>query len=119
MTDNFVSSRYRVEGIRDSNDVTAALQELYDVFADLGLGQAMIEMTGNRTADLIVKHKESGVARRRRHRRGPAAGRPLLAGVGRPGCRTRRTGRTPPRTAATTEPTVQGDRSRFALDLSR
>ena len=59
MTDNFVSSRYRVEGIRDSNDVTAALQELYDVSADLGLGQAMIEMTGNRTADLVVKHKES------------------------------------------------------------
>lgn len=54
--DPITSTRLRV---RDDADVKKALQRLFDVFADLGLGQATFEITGAETADLFVKHPRS------------------------------------------------------------
>ncbi|MDO5048842.1 MAG: hypothetical protein Q4D87_03055 [Actinomycetaceae bacterium] len=51
-----VQTRLRVEGVRTSREVKAALQELYDVFADQGMGQATFELEANAPAHLIIKH---------------------------------------------------------------
>lgn len=59
MADHIVHTRLHVKGVRTDAQVTQALQALYDVFADLGLGQATFELTGTDTADLFVKHKGS------------------------------------------------------------
>ena len=51
-----VSCRFTVSGVRSDRDVKKALQSLYDIFADHGLGQAAFEITGDEHAELIVKH---------------------------------------------------------------
>lgn len=52
------STRFRVAGVVTPDEVKQALQALYDVFADEGLGQATFEVTpGSDAADLFVKHK--------------------------------------------------------------
>lgn len=37
---DIVSCRFTVSGVRSDRDVKKALQSLYDIFADHGLGQA-------------------------------------------------------------------------------
>lgn len=59
MTGPIVSTRLRVAGVRDDDDVRRALQALYDVFAEQGLGQATFEVGADDVADLWVKHPES------------------------------------------------------------
>ncbi|WP_203567062.1 hypothetical protein [Aestuariimicrobium ganziense] len=52
------STRFRVAGITSPDEVKRALQSLYDVFAEQGMGQATFEVTENTdVADLWVKHK--------------------------------------------------------------
>lgn len=50
-------TRFLVSGVTTSSEVKQALQELYDVFADEGLGQATFELdpTGG-PASLIIKY---------------------------------------------------------------
>ena len=57
--DRIVSTTLRVRGVRTDHDVIHALQSLYDVFAELGLGQATFEVTEAETADLFIKHLDS------------------------------------------------------------
>lgn len=59
MNDHIVSTRLRVSGVRTDEEVKLALQSLYDVFADLGLGQATFEVTDSDTADLFIKHLDT------------------------------------------------------------
>lgn len=54
-----VSCRFDVSGVRDDRDVKKALQSLYDVFADHGLGQATFELTDDDHARLFVKHPDT------------------------------------------------------------
>ncbi|WP_313550187.1 hypothetical protein [Corynebacterium sp.] len=56
MPSEIVSCRFKVEGVRTDRDVKKALQSLYDIFADHGLGQAAFDITGDEHAELIVKH---------------------------------------------------------------
>ena len=56
MPSEIVSCRFKVSGVRTDRDVKKALQSLYDIFADHGLGQAAFEITGDEHAELIVKH---------------------------------------------------------------
>lgn len=62
--DPIVSTTLEVAGVRSEEEVRLALQALFDVFADLDLGQATFEVTGSDTAKLIVKHKRSVTADR-------------------------------------------------------
>lgn len=57
--DPIASTTLTVQGVRSEDDVRTALQSLYDVFAELGLGQATFEVSDTDVARLIVKHKES------------------------------------------------------------
>ncbi|AXH97620.1 hypothetical protein [Ornithinimicrobium avium] len=57
--DPIVSTTFAVEGVRSESEVREALQALYDVFSELGLGQATFEVTGSEVAQLFVKHKSS------------------------------------------------------------
>jgi hypothetical protein len=61
MNERIVSTRLRVSGVHTDTEVKAALQALYDVFAELGIGQATFEVTGAGTgaADLYVKHLDT------------------------------------------------------------
>lgn len=60
MTEHIVSTKLLVAGVNSDADVVRALQSLYDVFADLGLGQATFEVTDiGKAARLWVKHLES------------------------------------------------------------
>lgn len=54
-----VSCRFEVSGVRNDKDVKKALQSLYDIFADHGLGQATFEITGGDHARLFVKHPDT------------------------------------------------------------
>src|SRR5699024_4527421 len=54
MPSEIVSCRFKVEGVRTDRDVKKALQSLYDIFADHGLGQAAFDITGDAHADLIT-----------------------------------------------------------------
>ncbi|WP_040162065.1 hypothetical protein [Mobilicoccus massiliensis] len=56
-----VSTRFAVRGVHSDDDVRKALQALFDIFADEGLGQATFELAGGPTADLVVKHQASVV----------------------------------------------------------
>jgi len=47
MPSEIVSCRFKVEGVRTDRDVKKALQSLYDIFADHGLGQAAFDITGD------------------------------------------------------------------------
>ncbi|HLS45283.1 MAG TPA: hypothetical protein VK045_07595 [Ornithinicoccus sp.] len=62
--DPIASTTLTVQGVRSEDDVRTALQSLYDVFAELGLGQATFEVSDTDVARLIVKHKESVTADR-------------------------------------------------------
>lgn len=64
-SDPIVSTTLTVAGVRSEDDVRAALQSLYDVFAELGLGQATFEVTESEEARLIVKHQRSVTPDRR------------------------------------------------------
>lgn len=57
--DPIVSTTFEVAGVNTETEVRAALQELYDVFADLDIGQATFEVTEADSTQLIVKHKKS------------------------------------------------------------
>ena len=59
MGERIVSTRLHVSGVRTDQEVKLALQGLYDVFADLGIGQATFEVTESNTADLFLKHLET------------------------------------------------------------
>lgn len=54
-----VSCRFEVSGVRSDRDVKKALQALYDIFAEHGLGQATFELTGDEHAQLYVKHPDT------------------------------------------------------------
>lgn len=54
-----VSCRFEVSGVKTDKDVKKALQSLYDIFAEHGMGQATFEMTGGENAQLFVKHAET------------------------------------------------------------
>lgn len=62
--DPIVSTTLEVAGVHTEDDVRAALQALFDVFADLDLGQATFEVVDPNTTRLIVKHKKSVTADR-------------------------------------------------------
>lgn len=57
--DPIVSTTFAVSGVRSDDEVRAALQALFDVFAELGLGQATFEVTDTDVARLYVKHRRS------------------------------------------------------------
>lgn len=57
--DPIVSTTFTVRGVSTDHHVRGALQALYDVFADLDIGQAAFEVTDAETTRLIVKHKKS------------------------------------------------------------
>lgn len=59
MPSEIVSCRFEVAGIRTDKDVKKALQSLYEIFAEHGLGQATFEITGDDHADLYIKHLAS------------------------------------------------------------
>lgn len=54
-----VSCRFEVSGVKTDKDVKRALQALYDIFADHGIGQATFEITGDQHAQLVVKHADT------------------------------------------------------------
>ncbi len=62
--DPIVSTTLEVAGVRSEAEVREALQALFDVFADLDIGQATFEVTDAETTRLIVKHKKSVTADR-------------------------------------------------------
>lgn len=57
--DPIVSTTFAVTGVRSDDEVREALQALFDVFTELGLGQATFEVTDSDVATLYVKHKSS------------------------------------------------------------
>jgi len=60
MPDRIVSTKLRVEGVQTDADVRQALQSLYDVFTELGIGQGTFEVERDGgAAKLWVKHRES------------------------------------------------------------
>ena len=59
MSDQIVHTHLRVAGVRTQADVTNALQALYDVFTEVGVGGATFEVTDADAADLFIKHKDS------------------------------------------------------------
>lgn len=60
MPDRIVSTKLRVEGVHTDDDVRNALQALYDVFTELGIGQGTFEVERDGgAAKLWVKHRES------------------------------------------------------------
>lgn len=54
-----VSCCFEVSGVKNDRDVKRALQALYDIFAEHGLGQATFELTGAEHAQLYVKHLDT------------------------------------------------------------
>ena len=56
---HIVSCRFEVSGVRNDRDVKKALQALYDIFAEHGLGQATFELTGAEHAQMYVKHPDT------------------------------------------------------------
>ena len=54
-----VSCRFEVSGVRTDRDVKRALQSLYDIFAEHGIGQATFELSGDAHAQLFVKHADT------------------------------------------------------------
>lgn len=60
MPDRIVSTKLRVEGVQTDAEVKHALQALYDVFTELGIGQGTFEVERDGgAAKLWVKHRES------------------------------------------------------------
>lgn len=54
-----VSTCFLVEGITDDRDTKKAMQSLYDIFAEHGLGQATFEIVPGQPTRLWIKHKDS------------------------------------------------------------
>ncbi|HRP99355.1 MAG TPA: hypothetical protein PK781_02695 [Terrimesophilobacter sp.] len=60
MTERMVSTKLRVDGVHTDDDVRHALQALYDVFTELGIGQGTFEVERDGSAaKLWVKHLAS------------------------------------------------------------
>lgn len=60
MPNRIVSTKLRVEGVHTDADVRHALQALYDVFTELGIGQGTFEVEREGgAARLWVKHLAS------------------------------------------------------------
>ena len=60
MDGRIVSTKLRVEGVKTDADVRQALQSLYDVFTELGIGQGTFEVERDGgVAKLWVKHLAS------------------------------------------------------------
>lgn len=60
MPARIVATTFQVQGVRTDRDVRVALQELFDIFAEQGLGQATFELAaGSPAAALVVKHPET------------------------------------------------------------
>lgn len=53
-----VSTRFLVEGITDDRDVKRAMQPLFDIFAEHGLGQATFEIVPGEPTRLWIKHTD-------------------------------------------------------------
>ncbi|MDO5723053.1 MAG: hypothetical protein Q4P33_01440 [Flaviflexus sp.] len=53
-----VSTEIPVVGVRTDDDVRRCLQALFDVFTELGIGQATFEVTGTHTR-LFIKHEDA------------------------------------------------------------
>lgn len=54
-----VSCSFEVSGVRTDKDVKKALQSLYDIFAEHGLGQAAFEISKDQHAQLVIKHADT------------------------------------------------------------
>jgi hypothetical protein len=59
-----VSTCFLVEGIADDRDTKMAMQSLFDIFAQHGLGQATFEIVPGEPTRLWIKHKDSVEPRR-------------------------------------------------------
>lgn len=68
-------TRLQVAGVRTDDDVKKALQPLYDIFADQGMGQATFEITD-------APPRPSSSSTRSRHR---STGRRVAAALSRAG----------------------------------
>lgn len=53
-----VTSRFLVEGVETDDDTKVALQALYDIFAEHGLGQATFEIVDGEPTRLWIKHRD-------------------------------------------------------------
>ncbi|WP_277454551.1 hypothetical protein [Janibacter sp. DB-40] len=56
-----VSTRFLVEGVHDDADTKKALQALFDIFAENGLGQATFEIVAGEPTRLWIKHTDDVV----------------------------------------------------------
>ncbi len=56
---NIVSTCFLVDGVTDDRDTKQAMQPLYDIFAQHGLGQATFEIVPGEPTRLWIKHKDS------------------------------------------------------------
>ena len=54
-----VSTRFLVSGVHEDADTKKALQALFDIFAEHGLGQATFEIVAGEPTRLWIKHKDS------------------------------------------------------------
>ncbi|AMS06614.1 hypothetical protein DUY81_12990 [Acidipropionibacterium acidipropionici] len=54
-----VSTCFLVEGVVDDADTRKALQALFEIFAEHGLGQATFEISPGGPTRLWIKHKDS------------------------------------------------------------
>lgn len=54
-----VSTCFLVEGVDDDQDTRKAMQSLFDIFAENGLGQATFEISPGEPTRLWIKHKDS------------------------------------------------------------
>lgn len=56
---HIVSCRFEVSGVETDRHVKKALQSLYDIFAEHGIGQATFELRAGQNAELVVKHVDT------------------------------------------------------------
>ena len=54
-----VSTCFLVEGVHSDEDTKKAMQSLFDIFAENGLGQATFEISPGEPTRLWIKHKDS------------------------------------------------------------
>ncbi len=79
-----VATCFLVTGITDDDAAKAALQPLFDIFAEHGLGQATFEIVPGEPTRLWVKHKDTVTPDRELIGRALAkAGPYAVVGVGR------------------------------------
>ena len=53
-----VSTRFLVSGVHEDADTKKALQALFDIFAEHGLGQATFEIVAGEPTRLWIKHTD-------------------------------------------------------------